>query len=66
MPMSWMKNLKEDEWDKMIDINCKVLYNLLQGVLNGISACLPYMMEKKSGHIICMSSDAGRRVFLYI
>lgn len=29
MPMSWMKNLKEDEWDKMIDINCKVLYNLL-------------------------------------
>lgn len=24
MPMSWVKNLKEDEWDKMIDINCKV------------------------------------------
>lgn len=41
---------------KTIDINCK-------GTLNGIAAVLPKMLERKSGHIVNISSDAGRKVF---
>ncbi len=39
----------------MIDVNIK-------GVLNGIAAVLPGMMEQKSGHIINISSVAGHKV----
>lgn len=56
MPLSFMKNLHHDEWNQMIDVNIK-------GVLNGIEAVLPTMMEKKSGHIINISSVAGVKVF---
>lgn len=55
MPLSYIKNLKTDEWEKMVDVNIK-------GVLNGVSSVLPDMMEQKSGHIINISSVAGRRV----
>ena len=40
MPLSYVKNLHTDEWDKMIDVNIK-------GVTNGVSAVLPTMMEQK-------------------
>lgn len=56
MPLSFMKNLHHAEWDQMIDVNIK-------GVLNGIEAVIPTMMEKKSGHIINISSVAGVKVF---
>ena len=56
MPISFMKNLHHEEWNTMIDVNIK-------GVLNGIEAVLPNMMEKKSGHIINISSVAGVKVF---
>ncbi|GAA5033662.1 oxidoreductase [Marivirga lumbricoides] len=55
MPLSFMKNLKTDEWEKMVDVNIK-------GVLNTIGGTLPIMQEQKSGHIINISSVAGRRV----
>jgi len=51
-----MKNMHEDEWEQTIDVNCK-------GVLNGIAAVLPSMLARKSGHIISISSDAGRKAF---
>ncbi|XP_029644001.1 linear gramicidin synthase subunit D [Octopus sinensis] len=51
-----MRNLKEEEWERMIDINCK-------GVTNCIGAVLDGMIKKKSGHIVNISSDAGRRGF---
>lgn len=56
MPLSFMKNLHVDEWDRMIDVNIK-------GVLYGIAAVLPTMMAQQGGHIINVSSVAGRRLF---
>jgi NADP-dependent 3-hydroxy acid dehydrogenase YdfG len=56
MPLSFVKNLKIDEWDQMIDVNIK-------GVLYCTAAVIPYMHAKKSGHIINISSVAGRIVF---
>lgn len=56
MPLSFFKNLKVDEWDKMIDVNVK-------GVLYCTGAVISHMREKKSGHIVNLSSVAGRIVF---
>jgi NADP-dependent 3-hydroxy acid dehydrogenase YdfG len=52
MPLSFMKNLHEDEWEQTIDVNVK-------GVMNSIAAVLPSMMEQKDGHIVNISSIAG-------
>ena len=56
MPLSFFKNLKVDEWDQMIDVNIK-------GVLYCTAAAIPHMVAKKSGHIVNISSVAGRIVF---
>jgi NADP-dependent 3-hydroxy acid dehydrogenase YdfG len=56
MPLSFFKNLKVDEWDQMIDVNIK-------GVLYCTAAVINHMINKKSGHIINLSSVAGRTVF---
>lgn len=56
MPLSFFRSLKVDEWDRMIDVNIK-------GVLYCTAAAVPHMMAKKSGHIINISSIAGRVVF---
>ena len=56
MPLSFVKNLKIDEWDQMIDVNIK-------GVLYCTAAVVGHMLEKKSGHIVNISSVAGRIVF---
>ena len=56
MPLSPLDRLKIDEWDQMIDVN-------LKGVLYGIAAALPHMIERKSGHIINLSSVAGHKIF---
>lgn len=55
MPHSPLERLKIDDWDRTIDVNIK-------GVLYGIAAVLPYMKEQKSGHVINVSSVAGRTV----
>ncbi|AXL50856.1 oxidoreductase [Paraburkholderia caffeinilytica] len=55
MPHSPLERLKIDDWDRTIDVNIK-------GVLYGIAAVLPYMKDQKSGHIINVSSVAGRTV----
>ncbi|MGM0878522.1 MAG: SDR family oxidoreductase [Bacillota bacterium] len=55
MPNSFLYNKKIDDWNKMIDVNIK-------GVLYGIAAVLPSMRERKSGHIINLSSVAGHFV----
>ena len=56
MPLSFVKNLKIDEWDQMVDVNIK-------GVLYCTAAVIPKMLENKSGHIVNISSVAGRIVF---
>ncbi len=56
MPLSFFKNLKVEEWDQMIDVNIK-------GVLYCTAAAVPHMLAKKSGHIVNISSVAGRVVF---
>ncbi len=56
MPLSFMKNLHLDEWDQMINVNIK-------GVLHGISAVLPHMIERNTGHIISTCSIAGHIIF---
>ena len=55
MPLSFVKNLKVDEWEQMVDVNIK-------GVLYCTAAVIPHMKEKKSGHIVNISSTAGRTV----
>lgn len=55
MPLSLMKNLHEEEWERMVDVNIK-------GVLFSIGAVLPGMIRQASGHIINISSVAGRKV----
>jgi NADP-dependent 3-hydroxy acid dehydrogenase YdfG len=56
MPLSYFKNGKVEEWEQMIDVNIK-------GVLYCTSAVIPYMLDEKSGHIVNISSVAGRIVF---
>lgn len=56
MPLSFVKNLKVDEWEQMINVNIK-------GVMYCTAAVIPHMLEKKSGHIVNISSVAGRIVF---
>ncbi len=56
MPLSFFKKLKVSEWDQMIDVN-------IRGILYCTAAAIPHMLAKKSGHIVNMSSIAGRVVF---
>ncbi|HET8793922.1 MAG TPA: SDR family oxidoreductase [Nitrososphaeraceae archaeon] len=56
MPLSFLKKLKIDEWEQMIDVN-------LKGVLYCTAAVIPTMMKNQSGHIVNISSVAGRIVF---
>lgn len=56
MPLSPLAATKVDEWEKMIDVNIK-------GVLYGVAAVMPIMLQQGSGHIINLSSVAGHKVF---
>ncbi|MCA9297095.1 MAG: SDR family oxidoreductase [Phycisphaerales bacterium] len=56
MPLAPMVKGRYSDWDDCIDINIK-------GVLYGIAAVLPTMRAQKTGHIINVSSVAGRKTF---
>jgi NADP-dependent 3-hydroxy acid dehydrogenase YdfG len=56
MPLAPMARCRIDDWDHMIDIN-------LKGLLYGIGFALPIMLEQKTGHVINVSSVAGRIIF---
>ena len=56
MYFTLMQNVRADEWDRTVEVNCK-------GALNCVGAVLPGMVERGRGHIVTVSSDAGRVVF---
>ena len=56
MPLSPIAAGRVEEWDRMVDVNVK-------GVLYGIAAVLPQMLEARSGHVVNVGSVAGRRPF---
>lgn len=51
-----MQNLHEDEWERTVDVCCKGLLHCIGATLNG-------MLSRGQGHIVNISSDAGRKVF---
>ena len=51
-----MKNRRDEEWERTVEVNCK-------GGLNCVGAVLSGMLERGRGHIVTISSDAGRKVF---
>ena len=53
---SLMKNLHEDDWEQTVDVLCK-------GMLNCVGAVLGGMLDRGRGHLVTISSDAGRKVF---
>jgi len=56
MPLAPMARCRVEDWESMVDVNVK-------GLLYGIGAVLPIMIGQKSGHIVNVSSTAGRRTF---
>lgn len=56
MPASDIDTFKIDEWQKMVNVN-------INGVLNVTAAVLPQLIAQRSGHIINLSSIAGRKLF---
>jgi NADP-dependent 3-hydroxy acid dehydrogenase YdfG len=57
MPLSPIEALREDDWAQMVDVN-------INGVLHCTAACLPHLTrDGAGGHIVNISSVAGRRVF---
>ncbi len=55
MPLSFLKNGKHDEGNRMVDVNIK-------GVMNLVYAVLPHMMESNHGHFVNISSMASKVV----
>ncbi|VDO51151.1 unnamed protein product, partial [Onchocerca flexuosa] len=51
-----MKNGPTKEWNLQIDVNCR-------GTMNFIGEVLPHMIKARSGHIVNITSDAGKRGF---
>ncbi|PWN48840.1 acetyl-CoA synthetase-like protein [Violaceomyces palustris] len=56
MYYTMMKNVRAEEWERTVDVNCKGLVNLL-------SVTLPHLLGRGSPHLVAISSDAGRKVF---
>lgn len=56
MYFTMMANAHVDDWERTVDVNCK-------GLLYCLSAAVPRMLSRGSGHIVAISSDAGRKVF---
>ncbi|KAJ9141745.1 AMP-binding enzyme [Pleurostoma richardsiae] len=51
-----MANVRTDDWERTVDVNCK-------GLLHCLSSTVPGMLARGAGHIVAISSDAGRKVF---
>jgi thioester reductase-like protein len=56
MYFTMMANVQTEEWERTVDVNCK-------GLLHCLSSTVPSMLSRGKGHIVAISSDAGRKVF---
>lgn len=56
MYFTMMANTQMDEWERTVDVNCK-------GLLHCLSSTVPNMLSRGKGHVVAISSDAGRKVF---
>jgi thioester reductase-like protein len=56
MYFTMMANNYTEEWERTVDVNCK-------GLLHCLSNVVPSMLERGTGHIVAISSDAGRKCF---
>ncbi|MGD9693093.1 MAG: SDR family oxidoreductase [Phycisphaerales bacterium] len=56
MLLSTLEKNRVEEWEQQIDVNIK-------GVLYCTAHALPQMIARKGGHVVNVSSVAGRRVF---
>lgn len=56
MYFTMMANVKLEDWNRTVDVNCK-------GLLHCLAASVPSMLSRGKGHIMAISSDAGRKVF---
>jgi amino acid adenylation domain-containing protein/thioester reductase-like protein len=56
MYFTMMANVQTDDWERTVDVNCK-------GLLHCLSSTVPSMLSRGRGHIVAISSDAGRKVF---
>ena len=56
MYFTLMKNVVWDQWERQVDVNCK-------GTMYGIGSVLPGMLKRGKGHIVNITSDAGRKSF---
>lgn len=56
MYFTMMHNNHTDDWDRTVDVNCK-------GLLHCLAPIVPGMLARGSGHVVAISSDAGRKVF---
>lgn len=56
MYFTMMANCLSEQWEQTVDVNCK-------GLLHVLSSTVPGMLARGRGHIVAISSDAGRKVF---
>jgi NADP-dependent 3-hydroxy acid dehydrogenase YdfG len=56
MPLSLAESVRVDEWVQMVEVN-------VNGVLYCTAAVIPHFVERGAGHVVNVSSTAGRRVF---
>ena len=56
MPLTYLHNLRTNDWYRTVDVN-------VYGVLHAVEAVLPTMIEQKRGHVVNISSTAGRKVY---
>lgn len=53
-PLSLLKDMSEQQWDEVLDVN-------LKGVFLAVKSCLPSMIAQKYGKIVITSSITGPR-----
>jgi NADP-dependent 3-hydroxy acid dehydrogenase YdfG len=56
MPLTFLHNMRTDDWYRTVDVN-------LYGVIHALEAVLPTMIEQERGHVVNISSTAGRKVY---